>query len=139
LAQRLVVDANEMLSALLGGAARAIIFSERFSLCSAQRTLFEVEKYLPCLAEKLGCPQQDLLRVFELLPIIACQPREYDEQVEKARLLIGGRDPRDTDVLALGLHLKCPIWTEDKDFEHIQAVPVVRTRDLIATLESSAD
>lgn len=136
--QTLVIDANIVLSALLGGAARAIIFSGRFSLYSTQRTLFEVERYLPRLTEKLKQAEQDVLRAFELLPIIACQPSEYDSHMERAYLLIGGRDPKDTDVLALGLKLNCPIWTEDEDFEGIQDVPIVRTSSLVAMLQSGS-
>ncbi|NLY00805.1 MAG: PIN domain-containing protein [Rhodopirellula sp.] len=136
--QTLVIDANIVLSALLGGAARAIIFSGRFSRYSTQRTLFEVERYLPRLTEKLKQAEQDVLRAFELLPIIACQPSAYDSHMERAYLLIGGRDPKDTDVLALGLKLNCPIWTEDEDFEGIQDVPIVRTSSLVAMLQSGS-
>ena len=92
-------------------------------------------KYLPESAKKLDRPEQDLFRAFELLPITACQPSQYNAQVEKARVLITGRDAKDVDVLAIGLQLKCPIWTEDRDFEGLPDVLVRRTRDLIATLE----
>ena len=39
----LVVDANPMLSVLLGGRAREILFERRFALSSPQTTLFEAE------------------------------------------------------------------------------------------------
>ncbi len=128
----LVVDANAMISALLGGAAREALFSRKFMFCSAQHTLFEVQKYLPRLAEKLGRPESELLREYQLMPIVACQPREYDAQMETAARLIGNRDPKDVQILALTLQLGCPIWTEDHDFDDLPAVSVLRTADVFA-------
>ena len=58
----LIVDANPIISALLGGAARAVIFAGRYTLYSPQYTLFEVEKYIPMMARKLGRRELDLLR-----------------------------------------------------------------------------
>jgi predicted nucleic acid-binding protein len=138
LAEPLVIDSNVILSAILGGAAREIIFSGRFSLFAPQRTLFEVAKHLPHVAKKLDSPEQDLFRAYELLPITACQPSQYEAQAGKARLLIGGRDPNDVDVVALGLRLRCPIWTEDRDFQGLAEVQVARTRDLVAMLKAES-
>ena len=127
----LIVDANPIISAMLGGAARDVIFSGTFSLYSAQHTLFEVEKYIPAMAEKLGRGELDLLREFELLPIIACQPNEYDSYLDEARRLISHRDRKDVQILALTLKLGYPLWTEDRDFDGIEAISVRRTADLI--------
>jgi hypothetical protein len=92
----LIVDANPIISAMLGGAAREVIFSGHFTLHSTQHTLFEVEKYIPAMAKKLGRPELDLLREFELLPIIACQPSDYESHLAEAVLLISRRDPKRT-------------------------------------------
>jgi predicted nucleic acid-binding protein len=32
------------------------------------------------------------------------------------RKLIGGRDPDDIEILALTLHMKIPLWSNDNDF-----------------------
>ena len=130
----LVVDANPILSALLGGAAREVIFSGKFTLYSTQHTLFEVAKYLPRLAAKLGRTEPDLLREFQLLPIIACQPNQYDSHVPRADRLIANRDPKDVQILALTLRLGRPIWTEDRDFDDLPGVSVRRTADLLTVL-----
>jgi predicted nucleic acid-binding protein len=114
MAEPLVVDANPILSVLLGGRAREVVFSGAFLLYAAQHTLFEVEKYLPRVAEKLEQDEMDLFREFQLLPITACQPILYDETIENARSLIEERDPKDIHVLALTLTLGYPLWTEDK-------------------------
>ena len=35
----------------------------------------------------------------------------------EAQRRIGDRDPEDADVLALALHLRVPVWSNDRDFE----------------------
>jgi predicted nucleic acid-binding protein len=127
----LVADANPMISAMLGGVAREVIFSGSFTLYSPQHTLFEVEKYIPAMAKKLGRPELDLLREFELLPIVACQPNMYDSHVAEAISLISQRDPKDVQILALTLTLGFPLWTEDNDFDGIEVISVRRTADLV--------
>ena len=77
----LVVDANPLLSALLGGQARDVLFSGRTTFLASQHTLFEVEKYLPRVANRIGLAELDLWREFQLLPVIAVQPREYDSEL----------------------------------------------------------
>ena len=127
-----MVDANPMLSALLGGRARAIMFDRRLALFSPQTTLFEVEKYLPFVARKLGQSEPDLFREFELLPITAVQPQMYESELPRATELIGWRDPKDVPVLALALRLRLPIWSEDRDFENLPGVSLYKTAELLA-------
>ena len=134
MAESLVVDANPIVSALLGGAAREVIFSRKFSLNSTQHTLFEVAKYLPRFAAKVGRPELEVFRAFQFLPILAHQPHEYHFSVPTAQALIGGRDPKDVDILALTLYLGCPLWTQDRDFEDLPGISVRKTADLLALL-----
>ena len=134
--ETLVVDANPVLSALLGGQARDVLFSGKFTFLSSQHTLFEVEKYLPHVAKRIRRDELDLWREFQLLPIIAVQPREYDSELTRATELIGQRDPKDVHVLAMALHFSIPIWTEDRDFEGLPDVTVHKTADLITLMTS---
>jgi hypothetical protein len=86
----LVVDANPLLSALLGG--RPLTFCSRTPpFCSPQNTLFEVERYLPFVARELGRAELDLFREFELFPVMAVQPHVYDSELNRATQLIGPR------------------------------------------------
>jgi predicted nucleic acid-binding protein len=128
----LVVDANPILSALLGGVARDVIFSGKFRLYSTQHTLFEVAKHLAFLAKRLELPESDLFQEYQLLPIIACQPDQYHSALAEANRWIGGRDPIDVPILALAISLRCRLWTDDRDFDGISVVSVVRTADLLA-------
>ena len=134
MAEPVIVDANPIISALLGGSARRVILAAKFTFYSTQNTLFEAEKYLPWLSAKLDRSELDLFREFELLPIIACQPARYESQLARANRLIGPRDPRDVPILALALELGFPLWTEDHDFDGIPGISVRRTADLLAML-----
>ncbi|MCX7418171.1 MAG: PIN domain-containing protein [Planctomycetia bacterium] len=134
--ETLVVDANPLLSALLGGQAREVLFSGKIVFFSSQHTLFEVEKYLPSVAKRIGCAELDLWREFQLLPVIAVQPREYDSELPRAIELIGQRDPKDVHVLALALRLDLPIWTDDRDFEGLPHVSIHKTADLLVLIAS---
>jgi len=49
-----VVDANIILSALLGGKPSDILFDSRFQFATTEFTLKEVKKYFPRLEKKLG-------------------------------------------------------------------------------------
>lgn len=111
-----------------------MVFSGKFTLYSTQHTLFEVEKYLPLLARKLDCTEMGLFREFQLLPVIACQPLIYELRLQEANQLIGHRDPKDVQILALTLQLGYPIWTEDRDFEHLPGVVIRRTAELLRLL-----
>jgi predicted nucleic acid-binding protein len=133
-AHSIVVDANVMVSALLGGVAREVLFAGEFGFYSTQNTLFEVAKYLPVLAARLGLGEQDLFREYELLPIIACQPDRYESHLAEAARMIGGRDPKDVPIVALAIALACPVWTEDRDFDGLSGVAVRRTTDLLSAL-----
>ncbi|MFM9964701.1 MAG: PIN domain-containing protein [Planctomycetaceae bacterium] len=134
--ETLVVDANPLLSALLGGQAREVLFSGKIVFYSSQHTLFEVAKYLPIVAKRIGRSESDLWREFQLLPVIAVQPREYDSELPRAMELIGQRDPKDVHVLALALRLGMPIWTEDRDFEGLPHVSIHKTSDLLVQISS---
>lgn len=127
----LVVDANPLLSALLAGRAREVLFTSGLEFYSPQTTLFEVEKYLPFVARKLGRSELDLFREFELLPVTPVQPHVYEGELAHAAHLIGQRDAKDVPVLALALWLKLPVWTEDHDFENISDLVVYKTVDLL--------
>jgi predicted nucleic acid-binding protein len=119
---------------MLGGRARDIIFSGHFDLFSAQTTLFEVPKHLPWVARRLHKSETDLFRQFQLLPVVACQPATYEHLAERASELIGPRDPLDIALLALALARGYRIWSDDRDFEDLPGVAVMKTSELLALL-----
>jgi predicted nucleic acid-binding protein len=125
-----------MISALLGGKARKILYSRSFRFLTTERKTWEVKRYIPMISAKTGVPEERVLRAFELFPIVAFQDSFFDEEKNHALELIGKRDPTDADLLALALKLNDPLWSHDHDFRNIQEITVVTIDDLLAMMQS---
>ena len=131
---RLAVDANPSLSALLGGQARRVFFESRIrEFAVPERVITEVQRYVPRLAQKLGVEQAFLEYALNLLPLRVYPARRYAGAVREARRRIERRDPTDVDLLALALRLDVPIWSNDRDFED-SGVSRFTTAELLALL-----
>ena len=115
---RLVVDANPILAALLGGPARRVFFETSVrEFAVSEIVLSEVREHVPRLARKLGTMPAFLEYALDLLPLRRYPARAYRRTMAEARRRIGRRDPDDIDVLALALRLQVPLWSNDRDFE----------------------
>lgn len=114
---RLVVDANPILAALLGGQARRVFFEASVrEFAVPENVLSEVREHVPQLARKLGTMPAFLEHALDLLPLRRYPARAYRGTMVEARRRIGRRDPDDVDVLALALRLQAPLWSNDRDF-----------------------
>jgi predicted nucleic acid-binding protein len=132
--EKLAVDANPILSAIIGGNARSIFLATENTLFyTAFFNYKEVEKYIPVLASKRNIPIEDLYLALSMLPLSLCDVDFYKSKIRQAELMIGKRDPHDVHLLALSMKLNCPIWSNDKDFEGI-GVKVYSTLDLMKGL-----
>ncbi len=136
---RLVVDANPILSALIGGKARDLFLSPHIGeLVTTRHTLGEVEKYIPELARKprvaaAGVGQADLWAALVVIPLTVYQREHYQKTLPEAKRRMAHRDPADADILALALMLDAPIWTNDADFEGA-GVQCFTTAELLSVL-----
>jgi predicted nucleic acid-binding protein len=118
--QRIVIDANILIRAVLGKKVRELIQNH------AAKVLFftpdlcydDALKYLPILFDKRKLPPDDALNVLtelkSLIQIVDSSLYSLYEQEAKNRIAI--RDLDDWSVVAVALMLDCPIWTEDNDF-----------------------
>ena len=130
--EKLVVDANAILSALLGGKSKRLFFEAGITeFAVADSVLEEVQAYVPKMARKLGVGHEFLFYALELLPLTICAPKIYRRSLQKAKIQIAHRDPRDVDVLALAFALERPLWTNDRDFDDT-TVQVLTTAELLA-------
>lgn len=127
----IAVDAQPFFSALLGGVARKIFFDPTFKFITTDFTLNEVRKYIPFIEKKSGKQEKDILQALNLFPVISYQPQFYQQKRSIAERLIGVRDPKDIDILALVLTTQTILWTEDKDFDEIPGILIVHTKDLL--------
>ena len=127
----LVVDANPLISGLLGGSAFKIIFSDLFQCVTTEHTTWEVKKYIPMISAQSGVSEESILFAFETFPLTAHQASFYDTFVKHATEQISHRDPKDIDILALTYRLKTPLWTEDLDLQNVQDIQTVSTEKLL--------
>jgi len=115
---RLVVDANVLLAAVLGGRAKAILqHPEIDELLTTGAALDEVQEYAGILARKRRLSLDTLLLAMAALPVTVIEEAIYSSSLPRARKLIAKRDPDDVHVLALALNTNLPLWSNDNDFE----------------------
>ena len=126
----LVVDANPLISALLGGQALQLLFSSLLHCVTTERTTWEVKRYIPMISERSGEPEEEVLALFEMFPLTAYQSSFYEEHMVLATERIGERDPKDIDILALTYRLKAPLWTADRDLQDLDDIQTVTTGEL---------
>lgn len=127
---RIVVDANILLSALLGGSARLVLFDNRFDFVTAEFTLEEVRRYVPEIAKRSSVPTEELHRALALIPLHVYGEEYYETKMPLARRLLERIDPYDADILALYLEEGTYLWSDDKDFERIDPpIRLLKTKD----------
>lgn len=129
---RIVVDANILISALLGGKPRFILFDPKFQFVTAKFTLKEVEKYIPEISEKSAVSEEEIKTAISLFPLQVLSEDYYRDYLIEAKKLIREIDPEDADILALYLKEKTFLWSEDKDFEKVcPKINLLKTEDII--------
>lgn len=74
---RIAVDSNIIISTLLGGKPRFILFDPKFEFITVEFVLKEVEKYLPLIAEKSGVSEKEIKETLELLPVKVIPLSQY--------------------------------------------------------------
>ena len=115
---KLVADANVLLSAVIGGRAKLVFESPRVEqVLTTAFTMGEVQEYSVELARAKGLSLDAVLLATAALPVTIVDREVYTRTLVEAKRRIGQRDPEDVEVLALALHLKLPVWSNDRDFE----------------------
>ena len=127
----IVVDANIIMSALLGGKPSIILFDSRFQFISSRFTIEEIYKYLPRLTAKTGLLQEELEVMIGELPLKIFQREFYQDKIGEAESLIGVIDKKDVDILALALKFNAYLWSEDKHFEKAGYAKLAKTYNFL--------
>jgi predicted nucleic acid-binding protein len=115
---KIAADANALLSAVIGGRAR-LVFDHPLvqEVVTTEATFAEVREYATQLGRKKKLAPDTVLMTVAALPVTIISSAVYEDAMAEARRLIGSRDPDDVEFLAMALHLKIPIWSNDNDFE----------------------
>lgn len=66
---RIIVDANIIISALLGGKPRFILFDPKFEFITTQFTIKEVEKYIPLISKKSDVQKKEIKEAISIQKI----------------------------------------------------------------------
>ena len=113
----LVVDANILISAVLGKRVRHLIQTYGdVALFLPRSALEEAQQNLPGLAIRRKDDPQKALDILDSLTsgMELVSVEKENVQADARRRM--KRDPSDWPILAAALEVGCPIWTDDRDF-----------------------
>ncbi len=129
---KVIVDANIVISALLGGKSRFIIFDSRFEFIASDFILREVRKYIPLISKKSGTTRDEIEEAISFLPLLVVNEYDYQDYIFQAKELISNIDKNDVEVLALYLAKGDFLWSEDKHFEAVDyKLNILKTKDFL--------
>lgn len=118
--KRLVLDANILLRAVFGVRVRSLLetYEDSVSFYSPDVCFADARKYIPFISEKRRIdPGSGVLVLDHLSRLVEVVDRSlYEEYETSARERMISRDEEDWPIVAVSLLLKCPVWTEDRDF-----------------------
>lgn len=124
-----------LFAALLAeGTTRRLLFNPQLKLYAPEYLIRELEEHLesdPDIKEKLGQTKEETaIVIHELLHNIETIPSvEYRQTIENALKI--SPDALDAPYFALALHLKIPIWCNDKRLKAQKAVRVYSTKEIL--------
>ncbi|MBI1743377.1 hypothetical protein HYR54_09995 [Candidatus Acetothermia bacterium] len=110
-ADRVIVDANPIISAVIGGKAREIFLTSRVvEFATTAFTWQEALEYLPDMVHKpkvrrAGIPLSELYTTLVALPLVVYELEFYKGKMAAAQSRMEKRDPDDAHLLALALKL----------------------------------
>jgi predicted nucleic acid-binding protein len=118
--KRLVLDANILLRGIFGVRVRNLLetYEDSVSFYAPDICFADARKYIPSISEKRRIdPEPGILVLDHLSRLVEVVDRTlYEEFEASARERIISRDEEDWPIIATSLLLKCPVWTEDRDF-----------------------
>jgi putative PIN family toxin of toxin-antitoxin system len=132
---KVVVDANIVISALLGSKATIdILTNEAYEFYAPDIIISEIRKYKKELCKKAGYSSEifdnslnALLKFIKTIDEI-----QYQIYIQNAVDAIGKRDVKDADYIACALALGADfIWTNDKDFTSQAIISIKTTKELM--------
>lgn len=126
---KIIVDATPIISALIGGASKEILFNPIYDFLTTEFTINEVRKYIPYISKKSKISPKQIKEALKLLPLTIYNRNFYSEKIENAKQLIEHKDKKDVDIISLSLKTPNPLWSEDTHFEGIKEIGLIKTKD----------
>lgn len=129
---QIVVDANPLISILIKpGEPIKLLALEELELFAPSLLFEELEKHQEEIIQKSALSFEEIEKLFIILKkrIQIVNEEEFKELREKAKFTCP--DPKDVPYFALALHLKCPIWSNEKKLKEQQSLLVYPTHELM--------
>ena len=76
-----------------------------------------VAEYAAHLARERGLPRELLLLAVAALPVTVVERDAHAAASPEAARRSAHRNPDDVEIVAPALHLRVPVWSNDRDFE----------------------
>lgn len=118
---RLIVDSNEIISALIKeGMARTIITSDRIEFYSLEYVMDEIKKHMRYIVQKSGMNKREVELLFRLFiqNILLIPEEDIKLKMNEAVKIMKDIDINDSSILACALAVTNDgIWSEDKHLE----------------------
>lgn len=131
---RFVVDANIVLSGLIADSTtRTLLVEIEHDLLTPAYVYEEIDKYTDLVVEKSGLSPAEVEDLIEILfKRIEVVPRsEVLVSLQEAARIMRDVDPDDALYLATALERDAQIWSDDRDYEEQELVPVVTTGEMV--------
>ncbi|RJQ24799.1 MAG: PIN domain nuclease [Peptococcaceae bacterium] len=136
LSGKVAVDANVILSALIGGkAGRVFVEANGIEFVTTSGVVGEILEYIPVLAQKKSLNRNIMETAFSLMTVEVIPDETYSGWIPAALDLIGKRDPDDVELVALALALGCPVWSNDNDLVELKELKVYTTAVMLNWLD----
>ena len=130
----LVVDANIVIAALVkDSTTRKLLLSEKFELAAPEFLLEELEKHLAEISKKAKVDKTELnkliLQMLKTSKITIYRADSIRGRLKEAQKI--SPDKNDSQYFALSLHLKCQIWSNDKEMKKQDKVGILNTKEIL--------
>ena len=132
----LVIDANIVISSLIGRKLDNLIFSPKLDLVAPERLFTEIMRHREEILLKSGLAKLE----FEILIILLEKKiklvpmEEFIALLPKAEELLE-EHKKDTPYVALALKFNCPFWSYEERFKKIGEVESLTTSEVRSRLE----
>ncbi len=140
---RLVIDANILFTYFWPNSALRQLLAREVHLCSPSFSLQEIKEHKKDIMQRtLNTDKafQELIKEMKL-QIEFIHSKDYETYMAQVYALIQHFPPpeqnkflKNADYLALALHKKCPLWTNDFFLKKQKGVEIIITQDILELL-----
>ena len=127
----LVVDANIIFSALVGGNLTELFLSHKLELVAPELLFVEIYKHKEELKQKSHLSEEYFELLLSLLEkrVKTIPLEEYINFFSEAEKMLGEHF-KDAPYIALALRLQCPFWSYEKRFRRFKEIESLTTEEV---------